>query len=517
MNSVAGLFPKRNVFDLSHERKLSCEMASLVPIMCEEVLPGDTFKVNTDALVRVAPLLAPIMHRVHVYTHFFFVPNRLVWDDFQNFITGGETGADASVAPTITATHAVGSLADYFGLPTGVAITHSALPFRAYNMIYNEWYRDQNLQTTPVALVKTSGADATTSVAILTRNWEKDYFTSSLPYPQKGTAVTVPLLGTATVTIPGTHPTSGSAQLTTGTWETGTLKKARATGGGTALNMSASVTSAADIKLAGASSSNDALQGSADLSTATGATINSLRLAFQVQKFMERSMRAGSRYIESILAHFGVQSSDARLQRPEYLGGGKSNLVISEVLQSSATTITDSDTPLGTMAGHGFSAMKSHSFSKSFEEHGYIIGIMSILPRTAYQQGLPRTWTRATKFDYYWPELANIGEQAVLRKEVYADGTGTDNNVWGYQGRYDEYRRRENIVCGDFKTTLSHWHLGRIFGSAPTLNSSFITANPDTRIFAVAGGQHFWVQLINNVTAIRPIPKTGEPGFIDHN
>jgi hypothetical protein len=492
------LFNKRNMFDLSHERKLSCSMGKLVPIMVEEIVPGDTFKVNTEMLIRIAPMLAPVMHQINVFTHFFFVPFRLIWQNWETFITGGADGNQAPAPPTIYfSPSGVGTLADHMGMPTDTVanVIMSALPFRAYAMIYNEWYRDNNLQQkVPVSLA--DGDDITTHhLTLLTRNWEKDYFTSALPWPQRGNAVSVGVQGTAPLYL--RDASSANVPLVGVSTDADT----------------------ANIIADGGNTPAGPYPTFADLSTAAPISINILRQAFQIQKWMERSARGGARYVESLLAHFGVRSSDARLQRPEYLGGGKSPVVISEVLQ----TAYEPDSPLATMAGHGFSHHASHSFKKSFEEHGLVLGIMSILPRTAYQQGLPRMFSRKTRYDYYWPEFSHLGEQAVLGKELYMDGDFTtgesvaDNTPFGYQGRYDEYRRRESSVHGEFRTTLDFWHMGRKFTSRPLLNEAFIQADPTKRINAVTTGDNCWIQLKNQVSALRPIPKVGEPGLIDHN
>lgn len=516
---------KRSVFDLTHERKLSCDMGKLVPILTEEVVPGDTFKCKTEMLIRIAPMLAPVMHRINAFTHFFFVPSRLLQTNWEPFITGGADGADATAIPTISAGvggKAIGTLWDYFGLPTGVNISVLAYPFRAYNLIWNEWYRDQNLQN-KVANSLGDGADAMSNVDLLSRNWEKDYFTSALPWPQRGPAVSLPLGTTAPV-----YGTGKALGLTDGTTTGALLSDAtnisRLYSGGYNANVGAagSGSSIVSNKFQGVVTSGvSGLQ--ADLSTATSSTINTLRQAFQLQRWMEKNARGGVRYVESILAHFGVRSSDARLQRPEFLGGGRSPIVVSEVIQTSST---DGTSPQGNMAGHGFSAQASHEFTKSFEEHGYIIGLLSIMPRTAYQQGVPRMWNRTSRLDFFWPSFAHLGEQAILQKELYATGvSGEDNGVFGYAPRYDEYRKRQSIVCGDFRDTFKYWHMGRVFNSAspsgegasvPALNSAFVTCTPTKRINAVTDKHNCWVQLLNSVQAIRPIPKDGIPGLIDH-
>lgn len=511
--------PKSSVFDLSHERKLSLNMGDLVPVFLQETLPGDKFKVNMEHLIRFQPLLAPIMHRVNVYTHFFFVPNRLVWTDWEKFITGGESGNEKPVFPRINYNLNVpsylrkGSLADYLGVPvdnyekvTGsIKAEFSALPFRAYQLIYNEYYRDQNL-TQPIDFTKTSGliTDTNQISRILTlrkRAWEKDYFTSALPWAQRGDQLSIPISGNA----PVVGDLSGDIYLQN--TDNGLSE------GNLLVDDLGQVTdfqgNPAQFK-----AQNQGL--SADMSNVSSSTINELRQAFSIQKWLEKNARGGSRYVEQILSHFGVRSSDARLQRPEYLGGGKTPVVISEVLQNSASTV---NSPQGQMVGHGISVGNTNEFRARFEEHGFVIGIMSILPRTSYQNGLPRLFQKYDKFDYFFPDLAHLGEQAVKKSELYLNGANalsdeSNSGTFGYQPRYAEYRFVNDSVHGDMARNLDFWHMGRKFTSLPPLNTSFVQADPTQRIFAVVDPtEHkLIVQTYCNFQAIRPLPKFGTPG-----
>lgn len=493
--------------DLTAERTLSMEMGKLVPILLEEILPGDEFNVKTDMLVRMAPMLAPMMHRVNVYTHYFFVPSRLLWnasvtDSWEAFITGGPDGLNAAVHPTIAAPASTGfalnSLADYLGCPTGVAdFVVQALPFRAYAEIFNQWYRDQNL-VNPVTVSKAGGTDTTTNTTLLDRAWEKDRFTSALPWAQRGDPVNLPLTGVAPV------------ELVPHTENTDPMKVKIANSGATPGASALSNDGVGVIEGAGSADlvidPNGRLQ--ADLGDTNALTVNALRQVILLQKWLEKNARGGARYIESILEHFKVRSSDARLQRPEYLGGGVSPLTVSEVLQTSAT---DAGTPLGAMAGHGFSVPGIHAFKKSFEEHGYVIGIMSVLPRTKYQQGSAPIWNKRSKFDYAFPTFAGLGEQAILKKEVYAASADPDG-VWGYAPRFQEYRERESTVHGDFKDTLKYWTMARIFTAEPTLSSTFVQSDPTKRILAATDEPALWVQVLNQVQAKRPLPLVAIPG-----
>ncbi len=500
--------PSSNIFDLSHDRKMSLNMGDLVPILALECVPGDKISMSTSQLLRFAPLVTPVMHQVSVYTHFYFVPNRILWDNWQSFITGGEDGLDASVFPTIGWNDsAVGSLYDYMGLPQGSGgigdIQVSALPFAAYQTIFNEYYRDQNLITfIDVELVDGNNNSKRPALETMrTRAWQHDYFTSALPWTQKGAEATIPLGTTAAI------------DFVTG--QTGSIAKDST---GAIINTNAND----DIHMAnsgiafGATDTrninwDNSASLSADLSTATAATINDLRNAFRLQEWLEKNARGGSRYIESILSHFGVKSSDARLQRPEFLGGGASPVTISEVLQTSAAATEP--TPQGNMAGHGISVGANNNFSYFVEEHGYVIGIMSVMPKTAYQQGIPKHFRKFDKFDYFWPSFAHLGEQPIINEEIYFDNDAFNHDVFGYTPRYAEYKYMNSSVHGEFRTTLDLWHMGRIFATRPALNETFITCDPTDRIFAVTTGEKLYAHVYHKIKASRRMPYFGTPNF----
>lgn len=499
---------KRSKFSLSHHKLFSCDMGELIPIALTEVLPGDTIQQATSMLVRVSPLLAPVMHPVHMRIHHWFVPHRLVWDDWEDFITGGPDGEDDSVFPQMnlgpaqTYQSPVGSLFDYLGIPEIGAgaqpFAISALPLRGYALIWNEWYRDQDLQT-PLGIDTTSGVDTTTSAVLQSCAWEKDYFTSARPWAQKGPAVSISLGATAPVQPDGTSPFMERASG-------GPDRNILITGGG---SNAAIFSGGADAGVSEAM--NFVLNKTglmADLSSATPISINALREAFALQRFAEARARYGSRYTE-YLRYLGIRSSDARLQRPEYLGGGKQTIQFSEVLQTGVTSDGDDTEGVGNLKGHGIGAVRSNRYRRFFEEHGYIFSLMSVRPKTIYTQGVARHWNRDTREEFYQKELQHIGQQQILRREIYANDANY-LTLFGYQDRYDEYRRMESNVSGDFRTTeLDFWHMGRIFTSAPALNADFVNCLPTKRINAVQDEDVLWCMAHHSIQARRLLSKTG--------
>lgn len=520
-NQVSVKKPSSNTFDLSHDRKFSATIGELTPILVQETVPGDKFNINSSQMLRFAPMVAPIMHKASVYTHFFFVPNRILWNNWEEFISGGEDGYANPTFPYLTALTGQeylvkqGTLADYLGLPTGEYGTNASvntdtkvnsLPFAAYNKIYNDYYRDQNL----VAEVQDTVIDGFNYLGdfnhIQKRAWQHDYFTSALPWTQKGPEATIPLGTTAPVSLIDT-PTQPMIvnNLVGNIPESGADIYSGSNPPGKLTNITSSPAYILDP--------NGQLE--ADLSTAAAASINELRRAFRLQEWLERNARGGSRYIEIIQSHFGVKSSDARLQRPEFLGGSSTPVTISEVLQNSESGVASTDpTPQGNMAGHGVSVGQSNNVSYMCEEHGFIIGIMSVMPKSAYQQGIPKVFSKFDKFDYFWPSFANIGEQPILNQELYHDASDNKNDdVFGYTPRYAEYKYIPSTVHGEMKTTLDFWHMGRIFPSRPLLNEGFIEcdATEVDRVFAVAETEKLYVYLHNNIKARRPMPYFGVP------
>lgn len=523
-------FRTRNVFNRTAEWKGTAKMGQLIPVLTEEILPGDTYNVQSDMVIRLQALIAPIMHRVDATIHFFFVPTRLLQDDWETFIGGGKSGteADSLVAPMINSGEsgfATSSLADYLEVPTGVPnLNVLAYPFRAYNKIWNEWYRNESVQD-EVPVSTAFGPDTLTNTTILRRCWQNDYFTNALLSAQRGPTVYLPLGSSAPVSIFGNGTAVG---LTDGNGlyagiTNGQNGLAAAPGSyGKALPSSSSLSNQSGICWGLTDdATKSGIVGTADLSSATASSINDIRWSFQVQRFFEKMARGGYRYVELLLSHFGVRSEDARLQRSEYLGGGKAPIVISEVLQTSST---DSTSPQGNMSGHGFSLGRSRGIHKTFTEHGYLLGILSVMPKSSYFQGLNRMYSRKSRFDYAWPVFSHLGEQAILNKELFAqsdaikDGDKVVNELtFGFTPRFQEYRSKMSTVHGDFRSSLEFWTLVRDFSALPTLSAQFVECNPSDRIFAVKDTDNLLIDVLHRIQAVRCLPKQGIPGLIDHD
>lgn len=493
---------KRNKFSLSHNNLLTCEMGKLYPITWYEALPGDTIQHAVSMLLRVSPLLAPVMHPVRVRIHNWFVPYRLIWEDWEDFITGGSDGTATPVHPYFSfGSCTEGSIHDYMGVPVASSyspnLTFSALPVRAYTLIFNEHYRDQDL-VDEETIDLTSGQDTTTSPGVLSVSWEKDYFTTSRPWETKGDSVTIPLLGDAPVTGIGAYDQ---------TWTTGPASAYETDGSGTE--------SYAKYKLIGPTANHNIFMEEdpdnsgypnvrADLAAASGVSINELRLALAIQRYQEARAQYGSRYVE-YLRYLGVRSSDARLQNPEYLSGARQVIQFSEVLQHAE----GGSDYVGTMRGHGIAAVRSPRYRRFFEEHGIVMSLLSVVPKTIYANGLHKSFSREVKEDYFQKELQFIGDQEVLNQEVYAEHTNRDE-VFGYQRRYDEYRSLPSRIAGEFNSTLDHWHMARIFGSDPSLNSTFVNCAPTDRIYASTETDPLLIMANHSIQARRMITKYGQ-------
>ena len=505
---------QRSSFNRSHTYKTAFDSNYLIPFYVDEVLPGDTFNLKASLFGRLATPAVPVMDNLYLDTFYFFVPTRLVWNNWQKFNGEQEDPGDSTsfLIPTVACDGTSGSIYDYFGIPylegngasAGTTIEVNSLPFRAYNLIWNEWFRDENLQNS-VTVPKGDGPDQSTDFTLLKRGKRHDYFTSCLPWPQKGPGVEIPLGTTAPIVADGyfTLKTGGNVNFGIVPTYSGSVgyihsySETSASGGGAGIYSSG-------LKV--------------DLSQAVAPTINSLREAFQLQRLYERDARGGTRYTEILRSHFGVVSPDARLQRPEYLGGSSVMVNINPVQQTSAT---DSTSPQGNLAAFGVVSNRDNGFKKSFVEHGYIIGLVNLRADLNYQQGLNRMWSRQTRFDFYWPVLAHLGEQAVLSKEIFADGSAQDDDVFGYQERYAEYRYYPNMITGKMRSTdpqsLDVWHLAQKFSNRPVLNSQFIEENvPIDRVLAVQNEPEVLLDCYFKLSCVRPMPVYSVPGLVDH-
>lgn len=567
-SDAPAMYMRRTKFDRSHVYKTTFNSGKLIPVFVDEVLPGDTTRMSVNYFARLATPIKPIMDNIYLDWFFFFVPNRLVWEHWQNFCFEQEDPDDSTdyVIPTVTAdanteNHYVGSLWDYFGLPVNTSNNISgvsALPFRAVYLIWNEWFRDENLQKSvkiqkgdaneildssraslQPSWVFSSGTSVVPGHACPPRGKRHDYFTSALPWTQKGPGVSIGLAGTASIVDPspggGYLLHSSSNQLAAvsayggDASSSGGKRKASGTDsisfdrgsdsnwsnvGGFAGNSSDSITMSAQA--ASTYLGNDSY---VDLDTSSIFTINSLRTAFQMQKFYERLARGGSRYTEVLRSFFGVVSPDARLQRPEFLGSFTKMVNVNPIAQTSAT---DNTSPQGNLSAYGVTAAKFHGFTKSFVEHGYIIGFVCARADLTYQQGINKMWLRSTVYDFYWPTFAHLGEQAIELREIYAQGTSEDTTVFGYQERYAEYRYKPSQITGKFRSSvtggnLDVWHLSQFFNNAPTLNEEFILENPPiARVIAVQSEPEFLLDVGFRYTTVRPMPMFGTPGLVDH-
>lgn len=508
LNSVKVVKNGYNAFDLSHDVKLSFDMGNLIPTMCLDVIPGDKIDLSCEAFVRFAPMLTPVMHRFDVSSHYFFVPKRILWDGFEKFMRNGSddgTGVPAWPYLTVNDGDAYTALMDYLGIPPfdGAAggnadqtnsINVSAMPFAAYQMIWQEYFRDQNMDPNTIFIPLVNGTNMANYgyyTGIRKRCWEHDYLTSALPFAQRGPSVEIPIANFNDVPV-----RVNDAQAP------GTAGFIDVSGANQPIN--------ADTPNV-ALSANDGFFAETSLLNANATTINDLRRATKLQEWFERMAVAGARYAEQLWAFFNVRNQDARLQRPEYIVGLKSPVTISEVLN---TTGTD-DAPQGNMAGHGVSVQQGRYGHYEVKEHGYIICIMSVMPKTAYQQGIPKHFLKVNDFtEHYWPQFANIGEQEVKQEEAYAYGP-LQGDTFGYTPRYAEYKFENSRVCGQFRTSYSNWHAGRIFTTEPSLNQGFVESNPTKRIFAVTDPtvDSLLAHVLHKVRAVRQMPKFGTPSL----
>lgn len=494
---------KRSKFSLSNYKLLSTKMGYIVPINLTEVLPGDSIQQSTGIFMRLAPMVAPVMHPVHLSVYHFYVPTRILWDDFEDFITGGPDGTNTSVPPQVTIKPVVRSVADHFGLPLGNEITVSALPFRAYFRIYNEFFRDQDLQAesdpglhTGSGIIKPEIPEHYAGYQMVRPAWSKDYFTTARPWPSKGPGISIPINGITASISNGGDP----FRLNGGFNDPDTV----ASLSGVTLSGSAGMVrwnaNKDDVNLRYESGLHVDVN-----SQGAGIDVNTLRQAFSLQRMQEHRALFGSRY-EDYLRYIGVRPQDSRLQNPEYLGGSSQTIQFSEVLQTGGDTV-------GQLYGHGIAAMRTNRYRRFIPEHGFIISLLAVRPIPVYTQGIDRLWSRQTKEDYWQKELQHIGQQEVLNQEVYADGSAADKNTFGYQNRYDEYRRGTNTVSGEFRTNQDYWHMARVFNSRPALNSDFVTCHPTDRIFQAQEqtSDQLYIMAQNNIVARRLVDKNGNP------